>query len=82
MGAWRFNQWCAYCAERAEYHAGMEAFHSGAWPAGTIPAAAGLSKAGVRARCSLAGYHSWMRQKWERAAAEPWRPVEPDPPPP
>ena len=29
-----------------------------------------------------AAYHAQLRRKYERAAARPWLPIEPDPPPP
>jgi hypothetical protein len=30
----------------------------------------------------MRAYHAWMKRKWERAASDPWLPVEPNPPPP
>lgn len=37
---------------------------------------------GYRPRPEMAAYHVRMRRKWERAAARPWLPVDPDPLPP
>jgi len=47
----------------------------------SVPAAAPMPP-GYRPRPEMAAYHVQMRRKWERAAARPWLPVEPDPPPP
>ena len=41
-----------------------------------------LSDEDLAAYRALAAYHFRMRQKWDYAAARPWLPVEPDPPPP
>jgi hypothetical protein len=30
----------------------------------------------------MGSYHDQLKSKYERAALEPWRPIEPDPPPP
>jgi hypothetical protein len=43
----------------------------------SVPAAPGFPP-----KPEVAAYHSRMRRKWEQAAARPWLPVDPDPPPP
>jgi hypothetical protein len=83
LGAWRHYRWNAYCMERAEYHAGLEAFHRyPSWPGAVSPGPGGRQIGLMKRRPELASYHSRMRQKWEHAAARPWLSVEPDPPPP
>ena len=46
-----------------------------------VPATAPMPP-GYRPRPEVAAYHVRMRRKWERAAARPWLPVDPDPSPP
>ena len=83
LGAWRHCSWNAYCLERAQYHAGLEAFHSyEAWAGPVSPGPGGQPIGLTKRRPALAMYHARMRGKWERAAARPWVPVDPDPPPP
>ena len=82
LGGWRHYWWNAYCMERAQYHAGQEAFHRSSLRISTAAAMAGRPAVPFKPRPELAEYHYRMRQKWERTAAWPWLSVEPDPPPP
>jgi hypothetical protein len=82
LGGWRHYWWNAYCTERAQYHAGLEAFHRNPQAVRMSAARAGRSRARFKPRPDLVAYHYQMRLKWERAAAQPWLSVEPDPPPP
>ena len=48
-----------------------------------VPPSASVEFFGDRkAIAALVGYHGRMKEKYERAARDPWLPVEPDPPEP
>jgi hypothetical protein len=70
----------AYRAERAAYHQDMELLHGGGWPQHMVGEDAALHAILMPRRRELVPYHRRIRQKWERAASYPWRPVDPDPP--
>ena len=67
-----------YRVERAAQHDVMASLDGGE---SSAPAPAPMPP-GYRPRPDVADYHVRMRRRWERAAARPWLPVEPDPPPP
>jgi hypothetical protein len=69
-----------YCLQRATFHADMAAYHRGRPNPKLSPADLARLKAAVPRRPELAILHSRMSEKWHEAAAQPWLPVEPDPP--
>jgi hypothetical protein len=80
--------WYAFCDSRAEYHARMSGMYRRPWTARTSRAWVIMYDRVFRSPAELAAYqsgmrdyHSRMRDKWERAATQPWLAVLPETPP-